>query len=122
MTQSPASRQKTRSPWAAILAVVLGALAGFASGFGFATSTAGGISISDHGLDARTAGKSASVRLDASNPDASVGGTSPDAALSRSESFDPWPRETCLALPGAFRLPIAVALVRDGRSRAPPVA
>lgn len=122
MTQNSASRQKNRSPWAAILAVVLGALAGFASGFGLASSTAGGISVADHGLDARTAGKSASVRLDSSDRDTSLGGTAPAALPRGSESFAPWPGETRLGLPHAYLLPISVALVRDGRTRAPPVA
>ena len=117
------ARQKRRNSWSALLAVLLGALAG-ASALGLNASFAGGLSAAEHAADVRTTGKAASVRPDAFDPSLRLGGSDGnDAALDpRHDDRDRWAEGLRSVLPSAFDLPVDIALTRDGRTRAPPAA
>ncbi len=115
-------RQNSRNSWSAVLAALLGVLAGV-SAFGLNASFAGGPSI-EHGADARIAGKPASVRPDTFDPSLNLGGLADAGAAlgSRGLETDLWPGSLQSALPADFELPVDIARTRDGRSRAPPRA
>lgn len=122
MTTRPDARRTRRNPWAAILAVVLGMLAGAASALGVSTNLPGGTSVSEQGSDTRSTGKPVSVRLDAYDPSIGFGGDDPTVALRNDETLL---SRICNSRPvrtHAFGLPVDFARVRNGLSRAPPVA
>lgn len=123
MSHRQRSRQRGRSSWSALLAVLLGALAG-ASAFGLTNTFAGGLSIAEHNADARTTGKTASIRPDAFDPSLRLAGADgPDAALHPcTDATDLWAYGPQTVLPVAFDLPVSIARTRDGRTRAPPHA
>ncbi len=122
MTIRPDIRQARRSPWAAFLAVVLGMLAGAASALGVSTSLPGGTSVSETATDARSTGKPISVRLDAYDPSLGFGGGEPPVALHGDEAFSPTLFQSSLIRAQHFGLPVDVARIRNGLSRAPPLA
>ncbi|MCC7251433.1 hypothetical protein [Hyphomicrobium sp.] len=123
MTHRPSGRQQSRNSWSALLAVVLGALAG-ATSLGLNTSFAGGLSIAEHGRDVRTTGKPASVRPDTIDPSLNLGGLDdPSAALAAGDiDTGRWTGARITVLPAPFLLPLSIARTRDGRTRAPPHA
>lgn len=116
-------RLRSRNSWSALLAVLLGALAG-ASAFAPSPSFAGGSAVAGHGADARTAAKPASVRPDTGNPAQSLGGLDDiGAALAaRAIEAETWSAQSTALIPAAFGLPVSVTRTRDGRTRAPPRA
>ncbi|MDQ8699122.1 hypothetical protein [Hyphomicrobium sp. LHD-15] len=107
---------------AAFLAVVLGMLAGAASALGVSTSLPGGPSVSEASTDARSTGKPVSVRLDAYDPSLGFGGGDSSVAFGGDDTFSPALFLTSPIRPHAFGLPIDVARIRNGLSRAPPLA
>lgn len=113
----------SRKSWSALLAVLLGALAG-ATAFGLSTSFAGGLSIAGHSADARAGVKPASLRTDTFDASFDFGGLDdPSVALAASDlDADPWTPASASVLPPAFDLPVSVVRTRDGRTRAPPRA
>jgi hypothetical protein len=123
VTHRPHGRQRSRNSWSALLAVLLGALAG-ASTFTLSTSFAGGLSIAGHSADARTASKPATVRPDKFDASLNLGGLDDPAAALAAHGCDivDWPPGQAAVLPAAFDLPADVARTRDGRTRAPPRA
>lgn len=116
-------QQKSRNPWSALLAVLLGTLAG-ASALAFNPSFTGGLSIAELGADARTAGKTASIRPDAYAPSLKLGSSGDDGSAlhPRQDVTDAWAAGLRTLLPAALGLPVDVARTRDGRTRAPPAA
>lgn len=123
MTYRPRSRQGCRNSWSALLAVLLGALAG-ASTFALSTSFAGGLSIAGHSAEARAAGKPATVRIDRFDGSLSFGGLDdPTAALSsHDDEVASWSSRVVKSLPPTYEPVVDVARTRDGRTRAPPCA
>jgi hypothetical protein len=104
------------------LAVFLGVIAGAASALGVGTNLSGSASVSEQTTNTHSTGKPVSVRLDAYDPSIGFGGGDPtlalrsdDNSLSRLFHSDPIRLQ-------AFGLPVVVARVRDGLSRAPPLA
>jgi hypothetical protein len=97
-------------------------LAGAASALGVSTNLPGGTSVSEQGSDTRSTGKPVSVRLDAYDPSIGFGGDDPTVALRNDETLL---SRICNSRPvrtRAFGLPVDFARVRNGLSRAPPVA
>jgi hypothetical protein len=122
VTYKPAGLQLRRNPWAALLAVLLGILAGAASALGVSTTQSGSTSVSEQATDAGSRSKPLSVRFDVSDPSIGFGGDddtsfalrNDEGALSHPFHLKPVHRQ-------AFRLPVSIARVRNGLTRAPPL-
>jgi hypothetical protein len=123
VTHRPRGRLEGRNSWSALLAVVLGVLAGL-SASGLSASFAGGPSIVEHGTDARSTSKPSSVRPDRLDPSLNLGGLDdPAAALAaRGHESDLWADARPAVPPVAIEVTADIARTRDGRTRAPPHA
>ena len=124
MIRQPKDRQAWLTALSAFFAAVLTTLAGAVPVAGPELAAAGHQPAVERGIDARHSGKPVSARVDAPNPWLFAGNSSgSDPALAaRYETRDPWAASPQFSLPDAFRIPLSVARVRDGRTRAPPVA
>lgn len=122
MTHQPDNPRTRRNPWTAILAVLLGMLAGAVSAIGVSASPSGATSISEQTTDTRSTGKPASVRQEVYDIAIGSGGDDATAALLCDETFPSSTGRASAANPKAFRLPVSFARIRDGLTRAPPLA
>jgi hypothetical protein len=122
LTHWPEDRRTRRNPWTAILAVLLGLLAGAVSAIGVSASPSGGTSVSEQTTDTRSTGKPNSVRLDTYDVAIGFGGDDPTAALVADEAPPVGAHHASTTKLQAFHLPIRFARIRDGLTRAPPLA
>lgn len=123
MTHRPRARQQSRNSWSALLAVLLGVLAGIST-FTVSASVAGGLSVAGHSADARSTSKPATIRPDRLDASMNVGGFDDPTAALPPHTYDAAHRPSAIAdlLSPAFDVPADIARTRDGRTRAPPLA